>query len=389
MTNWHIITCEYPPQVGGVGDYTRLLAGELRGAGDAVEVWAPAFDPGTQPQPHRTLGEFKPADLLCTDHELEKFPSPRTLLVQWVPHGYGKRGVNLGFCNWIASRARKGDRVCLMIHEPYVERSQKSWKLRAVSWLQRRMIRKLLSVATRVFISIPAWENYLRVYAPPATRFEWLPIPATIPAQLDTTATADIRAQISNDSPVLGHLGTYSAEMCQILQPTLLKVLHDNVNASVLLLGKNSDRFTASLKAHAPAFASRIYGTGIQSDAALSHHIGACDLMLQPYADGLSSRRTSLMNVLAHGVAVISNTGHLTENFWNESIAAALATVGEPNQLAALCSKFLRDHESRAALAQAGLSFYHARFDWPIVMRILRSSPDAHLSLDAITSSNQ
>ena len=375
MTNWHIITCEYPPQVGGVSDYTRLLAEGLRISGDRVEVWAPAFLSDEQTHLHRELGEFHPAELRRTSATLDKFPAPRTLLVQWVPHGYGKRGINLGFCRWIASRARSGDHVHLMVHEPYLERTQPSWKLRIASFLQRRMIRTLLRASQRVFISIPAWENYLAPYAPPSTRFEWLPIPATVPVQ-DGSAT-DVRSRFAPGSLVLGHLGTYSPEIVRILAPAIAQVLRELPNTTVLLLGNKSDAFASACQSQSPDLSARLYAPGHLSDAALSQHLSACDLMLQPYPDGLSSRRTSLMNVLAHGLPVVSNAGHLTENLWHESGAVALSLTSEATQLATLCTGLLRNSESRREVAQAGLALYHSRFDWPNVIAKLRSSSDA------------
>jgi len=38
---WAILTGEYPPQPGGVSDYTRLVAEGLAVGGDEVHVWAP------------------------------------------------------------------------------------------------------------------------------------------------------------------------------------------------------------------------------------------------------------------------------------------------------------------------------------------------------------
>ena len=38
---WHIIAPEYPPNTGGVGDYSKQLAINLRSAGDEVHVWCP------------------------------------------------------------------------------------------------------------------------------------------------------------------------------------------------------------------------------------------------------------------------------------------------------------------------------------------------------------
>ena len=38
---WHILTCEYPPQTGGVSDYTFLVANGLA-SHDEVHVWCPS-----------------------------------------------------------------------------------------------------------------------------------------------------------------------------------------------------------------------------------------------------------------------------------------------------------------------------------------------------------
>ena len=51
MTNWQIITGEYPPQPGGVSDYTRIVANGLASAGDSVVVWAPPLTGGAS-RPH-------------------------------------------------------------------------------------------------------------------------------------------------------------------------------------------------------------------------------------------------------------------------------------------------------------------------------------------------
>lgn len=388
MSNWHIITCEYPPQVGGVSDYTALLAGELQKAGDAVEVWAPAFVSDKRPSVHRVFGNFSPKNLRQTHELLDQCARPRNLLVQWVPHGYGKRGINLAFTRWIASRSQCGDRVFLMVHEPYLESGQGSWKRRAVSFLQRRMIRKLLYASSRVFISIPAWENYLRPYAPPGMQLEWMPIPATIDADPDPGGVTNIRARLGNNL-IVGHLGTYSSELRRILEPALPKILREVPNASALLMGNRSDLFAADLKAATPDLADRIHGVGLLPDSDLATHIAACDLALQPYPDGLSSRRTSLMNLISRGVAVVSNMGHLTESLWTESHAIALSSTTEATQLASLCTQLLGDAQRRQELAHAARALYSSRFDWSNVITALRSSPEAAFSATASTTSNQ
>src|SRR4051812_20781695 len=98
---WHLIASEYPPQPGGVSDYTHLVAGALAAAGDEVHVWCPSTPGATPESPgvlvHRELGRMGRADLARAGRLLDACPGPRRLLVQWVPHGFGFRAMNLGF----------------------------------------------------------------------------------------------------------------------------------------------------------------------------------------------------------------------------------------------------------------------------------------------------
>ena len=67
----------------------------------------------------------------------------------------------------------------------------------------------------------------------------------------------------------------------------------------------------------------------------LSAHIAACDLFVQPYPDGITSRRTSAMACLSQARPVVTTTGHLTEPLWAESDAVALVDVDD-------CAAFAR-----------------------------------------------
>src|SRR5580704_1855890 len=121
---WHVITCEYPPQSGGVSDYTILLAKGLAAHGDQVHIWCPSWPekapeiPGVQVHP--SLGKFSPRDFWKAGRELDRFPEPRRLLIQWVPHGFGYQSMNLPFCLWLWGRStRHQDQVEVMVHEPF------------------------------------------------------------------------------------------------------------------------------------------------------------------------------------------------------------------------------------------------------------------------------
>jgi hypothetical protein len=103
-------------------------------------------------------------------------------------------------------------------------------------------------------------------------------------------------------------------------------------------------------------------------------HLSACDLLLQPYPDGITTRRTSAMAGLAHGRALVTNSGHLTEPIWSERGAVAIAPVTDTGAAAALARDLLADSGRREQLAKAGASVYADRFDISHTIATLRAA---------------
>ena len=118
MIDWHVLTGEYPPQFGGVGDYTRRVARGLAATGDVVHIWAPPCDEPDAIESgivvHRLPDRFGSRSLRVLTRELDKHPDAR-LLLQYVPHAFGWRAANLPFCWWLRSRRR--DSLWVMFHE--------------------------------------------------------------------------------------------------------------------------------------------------------------------------------------------------------------------------------------------------------------------------------
>ena len=52
-----------------------------------------------------------------------------------------------------------------------------------------------------------------------------------------------------------------------------------------------------------PDWAPRVHAAGFLDGAALAAHLAACDVLMQPYPDGVTSRRTSVMACLSQGRA--------------------------------------------------------------------------------------
>ena len=199
MAELHIVTAEYPPQPGGVSDYVRGVAAGLAAAGERVHVWCPpaaevaSEDAGVEV--HRELGRISRADLRRMGALLDAFPAPRRLLVQWVPHAYGFRAMNLGFCLWVRERAARGDRVEIMVHEPFLAFGG-SARQGVVAAVHRAMTVVLLGAAERVWVSTPAWAERWRKYRLGRTvPFEWTPIPSNVPVVEDADGAAAVRSR--------------------------------------------------------------------------------------------------------------------------------------------------------------------------------------------------
>ena len=376
---WHLITPEYPPKIGGVSDYTFLVAAGLAQAADDVHVWCPTFLGGTPATSdvtvHRELGEISIADLARVGRLLNRFPAPRRILLQWVPHGYGHRSLNLPFCCWLWGRsAIHGDWIEIMVHEPFLAFREGSWRQDAAALVHRLMTIILVQAAQYVWTSVPSWEGCWRPYAlGRRIPFRWLPVPANIPVVEDTAGVQAVRLRYAvSEGLLVGHFGTYGASTTSLLERALLALADEPDGCTVMLMGKGSDGFRERLLRKHPRLTERIHATATLTVEALSRHIGACDLLIQPYVDGVTARNGSIMAGLSHGKPVITTSGKWTEPFWKEGKAVALAPAEDTGELVRLVRQLISEPEERSRMGQAARKLYRERFDIAHTVQALR-----------------
>jgi len=372
---WHILTGEYPPAPGGVSDYTRSVAMGLAAVNDEVHVWAPPVggdlreDPGVRVHPLPFA--YGPRGLLALSRALGRERSPRRILVQYVPHAFGLRGVNVPFCAWLASV--QDTEIFVLFHEVAVPwTALRRWKWNAAAVAMNAMAALLLARADRVFISTTSWEPTLRSLAIGWKGATWLPVPSNVPLRPPEGAGAMIRARLGIDEgvPVIGHFGTYGSLTAPLLAPALVKLLEMDSRRVVLLVGRGGDAFAPQLEMGA-AVRGRVFATGALDASEVAGHLLACDVLVQPYPDGVSTRRTTAMAGLGLGVAVATNDGHLTEPIWRESGAVEL--VARPDLVAAAATRLLEDPAHAASVAVRGRRLYEERFSLERVVALLRA----------------
>jgi glycosyltransferase involved in cell wall biosynthesis len=371
---WHLVTAEYPPASGGVGDYTAELARALTAAGDRVDVWVGGPGQAT------TSGSW-PIHVLpdCFGRDSQRalasawLTDPGIVLVQYVPAVFGRHGTNVPFCRWLLEQRRAGYDVRVMFHEPYFYFSwQRPWR-NVLAIVQRVMARIVLQASTHVYYSSSNWDRYLRSYGAPVDA-RVLPIPATVPANPSWALVSEFRARFSAEgSPVVGHFGTFGDHVAGVLTPMLERLLREEQHVNIALIGTSSDAYRDAFVRLVPAAANRIHATGRLNSDAVAAAVRACDVMVQPYPDGVTTRRTSVMASLANETATVTTDGPLTEPAWRESDGVKLVPVFDPASAVRATIELLRDPAARAALARRGGNLYRSEFALDVTIAKLRA----------------
>jgi hypothetical protein len=262
-----------------------------------------------------------------------------------------------------------------MFHEvffPLVWRQPLSHKVLGV--VTRLMAALMIRAGKRLFVSIPAWEPFLRQLGASSRPITYLPIPSNLPAVVPDEQAKEVRERIApcSDALILGHFSTFGSQISEMLAAIVPPLLAADARRVGLLLGRGSKAFGRALADKHPYLKERIQVSGELSASALAAHLAACDLLLQPYPDGISSRRTSAMSGLALGRPMVTTQGDLTEIIWQETAAVALAPANSPELIMAEAEALLADAGRRIELGHRAAALYEQRFSWSRTVRTLR-----------------
>jgi len=373
---WHLVTGEYPPGCGGVGDYTALLARELGHVGEEVVVWVPddVEAAGKSGEPVRRLPDrFGPRSREVLARAWQQ--QPGVVLLQYVPNALGVKGANLSFCRWLRGMRHRGIDIRVMFHEPYFYFSmERPWR-NALAVVQRVMAAELIKASCCVYVSSETWRARLEPFGR-LPQLITLPIPSTIPDTADAGRIRDFRRLAAGDSasPIVGHFGTYGDHMAAMIEATVPAIAERLPHVRFALLGDRGVEFLNRLSARFPVVRDRAWASGRLAAADVSAAVRACDLLFQPYPDGVTTRRTSVMAGLANGVPVVTTDGTLTEEVWRETKAAVLVSPAQAPRAVEAVRRLLDSADERGALGRQGRQVYTARFSIERTVEALRAS---------------
>ena len=368
MPKWSILTGEYPPACGGVGDYTVLLAEALAASGADVSIFTPTPASAAPFLPGVRVVTLPDHFGRASRHELGRTldESPSRVLVQYVPNAFGMRGLNVPWCWWLLRRARRrGTDVRVMFHEPYFYFSWRRPHWNALALGQRLMASLLLHASREIYVSTDSWRQYLGNLMPssgpdPIT----LPIPSTIPRHSPDDRIRSRRAilGLTGCRRVVGHFGTFGPLIAPMLRARLHALLSAEPTACAVCIGDGSRAFVREFLDRYANLSGRVLAFGRTSGMEVAATIAACDLLLQPYPDGVTTRRTSAMAALLNGCPVVTTAGALTEAVWRDTRAVAMAPVSDVASFVRTARLLLADTAEQEALGRRGEAVYRKRF---------------------------
>ena len=304
-----LVTGEYAPMQGGVGDFTRELGQALAGLGMETHVitaerTSASSGGGLVVHPAIKRWSFLSLWRIAA---LARRLKLDLINLQYQAAAYGL-SAPIHFLPAIA-----GVPVVVTFHDlrmPYL--FPKAGRLRPAA------VTRLARSAAGVIVTDPADADELRRRGG-VRRLTQIPIGSNIapapPAGYDRAAwRASLGAR--PDELLLGYFGFLNESKGGDTLISALAVLMDRkAPARLALIGGQtgaSDSANAAFEVKLERqikrydLESRIVRTGFVEPAAVSGHLLACDAVVLPYRDGVSFRRGSLMAALAHGCAVIS-----------------------------------------------------------------------------------
>lgn len=376
---WIILSGEYPPAPGGVSDYTRSVATALAAAGDDVHVMTAGADRSAAGSAsvvvdggvivHTLPGRFGAVGRRMLGRLLDDLPRDARLLVQYVPHMYGARAMNLRLTRLLAREARRRP-LDVMFHEVAFEREPGGpLRHRLLEAVTRVMARRLATCSSRVFASTEAWVAMLRRIAPAAPEARVTAIPSPLPLAVEPAAADAMRRTLApRGEPLIGRFGTFGGAAGDLA--ATLGALLATTNARVALIGRGGAEWLG--RVDLPAARGRVVAAGALPPDAAAAALAACDLVVQPYPDGVSTRRSSAAASLGLGLPLVVNRGRLSDAFWRDGDGVRL--VDAAGDVAAAGARLLSDERARADLRGAARRLYARRFDLSHTIAALREA---------------
>ncbi|MGA2011163.1 MAG: glycosyltransferase [Solirubrobacteraceae bacterium] len=332
-------------KVDGIRDYATHLAAELRRAGGDADL------------------RLVPPGRGCAAGLIGALPRdrPAALVLQYNPFSWGRWGVAPGLCLALAAvrRRRPQARIMLMVHESWVPMRDARWVVMG-AW-QRAQLRVLLLAADRALATTAVVTAELS-RAVPSRAVEHLPVSSNLPDQRDARNAERARAGYGGRLVVAAFQTGHESHLRDHVQRAAQAVARASSDPVILLLLGSGDVPPAGLDG-----VERIVAPGYLEQRALARALCTADIFLAPFTDGASTRRTTLMAALQHGLATVTTTGERTDPVLLDPEVFGPAIGDDADRFCAEAVALALDPALRERRGLAGRALFARCFDWPVL----------------------
>ncbi|MDP2663274.1 MAG: glycosyltransferase family 4 protein [Dehalococcoidia bacterium] len=401
-----LISGEFPPLIGGVGDYTACLATSLHKMGVQVAVLTSrAANRSAFPFPVRA--EVPNWSFGCwgrVRREIARY-RPDLVHIQYQAAAYGLHpAVNL--LPGLLRLTDRSMRALVTFHDlrvPYV--FPKAGPLREkMLRLMARACRGVICTDAADLDSVSRWSLQSRAFLIPiGSNIPVAPMDSDVPAAPDSSAEAQpgkpacANVLRQGDGLILGYFGLLNqSKGVELLLRAYHLVRQRGENIRLVMVGADlgdSDPTNIAYARRVRAMASEldvddsISWTGKLTAADTSRALQGLDFCVLPYVDGASFRRGTLMAALSHGLPVITTVPSYRSDSGNgpslsDGENCRLVLPGDVGHLAEAIEELAGSVSLRERLAKGAIDLAR-HFTWGEIARqtvaaygaALRSSP--------------
>lgn len=358
--------------LGGLADHTLLLAQRLAASRRVHVLTSVGAEKQVGVDVSATVGRWSDfGDLL---RQFDALPREAAIIWQYVPHMYGRGGINSSLPTVMGALRAAGRHQIVVIHEMM---APLSWRPRFLwcAWNHRLQWRRIRAVADRLALSTERWIEQWSAREPGlAPKFSLLPSPSNISCvTVSDHHREDWRRRLgwTSEMRVMAYFGSVAAGKKIEWVYRAWEAAESELGPTALVIaGRQRDLIR-------PESSQRHYRVlGHLPDVEIAGLLRAVDVLVLPFMDGVSERRSSFMASLEAGVPVATTVGFNTGRTLRGADYLAAAAEDDLKGYCDVVVRLLGDEARRRDLGARGQTAYRKCYSWEVVTRRLEGLID-------------
>lgn len=358
-----IVSPDFPPRKGGVSDHTYFLALNLCDKYNVRVLTSKDCLEVDEFQVHPSVADWHDIDELY--NTILYLSKKCRVIWQYVPHMYGRGGVNKAVPEVVEMLAETRTRQMMIAHEIF---APMNWApnraLYAMS--QRSQWKKMTRHMERIGVSSQAWiDQGWGMNSRNEDAYEFCPSPSAVPVVDVEKKHAEnwkVDHGLSATTKLIGFFGDPGpGKQFDWVIDTWIDAQDNSFEVALVCIGREPDYQPDSVLS--PLFIP----TGYIAKEDVSRALQAIDVMALPFESGVSEKRSSFAAALQHGCPIVTVQGENTSEQLQNSEAFWGVESESSDDFSDHVIKLLKDEKSQKILTEKAKKYYESHLSWDFV----------------------